>query len=306
MDTFEQDVTKLLGVKIKATTSLAIYTRLVSSDWGSRLREKMHVTLHKIFLDILAVLEKHQYNPKGDTVALEKNYLLKSTLTNCQFGQAIVACQQSDPHFPADMFLPTLRRLAMHNIIRGSLGENTDRAKSWLDFLQSLPKYVGTAITSADEILQDVTAVLWNVPNDLSMRYSPVCASSACRNVETSKKPHKFRCQVCWRFHACSEKCKELGELFMQHECCLISPDDAAAMRKEMEDYFAKDKDPPQSVERPVPERDVCYFCSAQLKHLRMDTMLFCQGCDRVQYCSNECQQWDWQRGGHKDECRKK
>lgn len=268
------------------------------------LREQVYEIMNEVFLETLEVLEKHPLkNRRGIRNRARYTYIILSlSLATEDLLSSMRPWNLSD--LPVDMFVSTFRRLVIQNLFTSNIGKIA-RAKDWYEFLVRLPP-LAVAKSPTDQVLQDLTSVLWNAnAGNTSRRYSPICMSLCCKHMETPNKPHKFRCHKCWHFHTCSKNCEKLAEAIGLHQCEAISAETATALKTQTEAYLAK-TDHVSSLERLPPMQDTCRFCSSKLENLLVKTMGFCQGCNQVQYCSKSCQKWDWRRGTHKAECSKK
>eukprot|EP00985_Skeletonema_marinoi_P021155 scaffold12862_cov140-Skeletonema_marinoi.AAC.5 len=61
-----------------------------------------------------------------------------------------------------------------------------------------------------------------------------------------------------------------------------------------------------QTKTKKVSKHEICNFCRLKRVDMPPDgTLLQCTGCERVAYCSKDCQLWDWS-ADHKSQCGKK
>jgi hypothetical protein len=48
----------------------------------------------------------------------------------------------------------------------------------------------------------------------------------------------------------------------------------------------------------------VCQACGMSEEFVTDNVMKRCSKCQKVYYCSRQCQEWDWRSGGHKQNCK--
>lgn len=188
----------------------------------------------------------------------------------------------------------------------------------WEDILKGLEAKCCTAgpvlRLPCDAILHEHTTILRNARNSMQCkffsvrfmryteeqapqrwRYFPKCSAPACANIETAEQPHSFRCQKCWYFHYCSEACQEYCDTIMglHPKFCRDTPAAKAELcQKETAQYLGWSE----------MDHILCHACGMSEEHVT--DMKRCSQCQKVYYCSRQCQEWDWRNGGHKKTCR--
>ena len=238
---------------------------------------------------------------------------------------ASAACETWDTLYdfsiPIDpvRFIPVLRRCAMLDI----LDKDWNMLGGWEDILKGLEAKCclnGPVMRlPCDAVLHEHTTILRNARNSMQCkffsvrfmrytddqapqrwRYFPKCSAPACSNIETTDKVHPFRCRKCWYFHYCSESCEEYCDNIMglHPKFCGDTPASKAALcRKETETYLGWTD--------PMGDAIVCQACGTTEEYVGTDgQMKRCSKCQKVYYCSRQCQEWDWRHGGHKRVCR--
>ena len=199
------------------------------------------------------------------------------------------------------MLLPTLRRLGMMDVLDEKLLECDD----WFGILTDLEKYgdkdTAIPITGADKVIQE-RCLIWSKsranlnyyckkpPEEppSGFEYFSKCCNYDCSNYETAENRHSIRCQKCWYFHCCSSGCESYAERTGLHKCDAIPSKKTSAIKKQTQ----------------LTLRAFCNFCSALQSDLTAQ-VVHCDGCSAVQYCCEECKQWDQCDGMHKEHCRK-
>jgi hypothetical protein len=239
---------------------------------------------------------------------------------------ASAACETWDTLYdfsiPIDpvRFIPVLRRCAMLDI----LDKDWNMLGGWEDILKGLEAKCclnGPVMRlPCDAVLHEHTTILRNARNSMQCkffsvrfmrytddqapqrwRYFPKCSAPACASIESTDKAHPFRCRKCWYFHYCSESCQEYCDNIMGLHpkfCTDTPPAKADLCRKETETYLGW-ADP--MAEAAI----VCQACGTTEDHVSSDCqMKRCSKCQKIYYCSRQCQEWDWRHGGHKRICR--
>jgi len=218
----------------------------------------------------------------------------------------------------AKTFVPILRRCAMLDI----LDKDWNMLGGWDDILKALESkcFVDTGPIprlASDTVLQETTTILRNARNSMQCkffsvrflrytddqapqrwRYFPKCSAPACANLETPQKPHTLRCTNCWYFHYCSPACQEYCDSIMGLHpkfCKDTPPLKAQQCQKEMEIYLGLQTDEHENM--------TCHACGLEEQHVT-EGMKRCSKCQKVYYCSRQCQEWDWRVGGHKQVCK--
>jgi hypothetical protein len=254
---------------------------------------------------------------------------------------ASVACETWDTLYDFDIsldptrFVPILRKLAMLDI----LDKDWNMLGGWEDILKGLEAkcFHGSVLRlPCDSVLHEHTTLLRNARNSMQCkffsvrfmrytedqapqrwRYFPKCAAPACAHVETPESPHPHRCESCWYFHYCSPACQEYCDvvLGLHPKFCRDTPaNKAASCQRETEAYLGWSD--PQSGQ-PL----VCHACGVVQEEVSgadslvdaqyaivsngipTSSMKRCSKCQKVYYCSRQCQEWDWRVGGHKRVC---
>lgn len=287
------------------------------SRWKNRRDDLLHVCLQT--LQLLPRLAESCPHHKSDIRQVIIHFEGKEFLASC-------ACETWDTLYdhaiPLDpkLFVPVLRRCAMLDI----LDKDWNMLGGWEDILKALEAKcfidAGPVLRlSSDAVLQETTSILRNARNSMQCkffsvrflrytddqapqrwRYFPKCSAPACANLETPQKPHTLRCQNCWYFHYCSSSCQEYCDNIMglHPKFCKDTPKDKAAQcRKEMESYLGWNHEPDMT----------CHACGLEEHHVvASEGMKRCSQCQKVFYCSRQCQEWDWRVGGHKQICKEK
>jgi hypothetical protein len=237
---------------------------------------------------------------------------------------ASVACETWDTLYdfsiPIDheRFIPILRRCAMLDI----LDKDWNMLGGWEDILKGLEaKCCLTGPVQrlpSDAVLHEHTTVLRNARNSMQCkffsvrfmrytedqapqrwRYFPKCSAPACANIESADRPHPFRCKKCWYFHYCSEACQEYCDNIMglHPKFCRDTPATKATLcQKETEQYLGWSDHSGDQI--------VCQACGMSEEFVTDNVMKRCSKCQKVYYCSRQCQEWDWRSGGHKQNCK--
>uniref|UniRef100_A0A7S3L4T4 MYND-type domain-containing protein n=1 Tax=Amphora coffeiformis TaxID=265554 RepID=A0A7S3L4T4_9STRA len=237
---------------------------------------------------------------------------------------ASAACETWDTLYdfsiPIDpaRFIPVLRRCAMLDI----LDKDWNMLGGWEDILKGLEAKCclnGPVMRlPCDAVLHEHTTILRNARNSMQCkffsvrfmrytddqapqrwRYFPKCSAPACANIETPEKVHPFRCRKCWYFHYCSESCQEYCDNIMglHPKFCGDTPASKAALcRKETETHLGWTD--------PMGDAIVCQACGTTEENIGSDgQMKRCSKCQKIYYCSRQCQEWDWRHGGHSGRC---
>lgn len=217
-----------------------------------------------------------------------------------------------------ERFIPILRRCAMLDI----LDKDWNLLGGWDDILKGLEAKCCLAgpvqRLPSDFVLHEHTTVLRNARNSMQCkffsvrfmrytedqapqrwRYFPKCSAPACANIESSDRPHPFRCKKCWYFHYCSEACQEYCDNIMglHPKFCHDTPAGKAALcRKETEQHLG--------LSDPEGSEIVCCACGMSEEFVTDNVMKRCSKCHKVYYCSRQCQEWDWRSGNHKQNCK--
>ena len=234
-----------------------------------------------------------------------------------------------------ERFIPVLRRCAMLDI----LDKDWNMLGGWEDILKGLEAKCCPSgpvrRLPCDSVLHEQTTILRNARNSMQCkffsvrfmrytedqapqrwRYFPKCSAPACSNIESSTKLHPYRCRKCWYFHYCSRSCMEYCDEIMglHPKFCKDTPTNKAALcQKETETYLIcgnwNMNDPNGAAEVSI----LCNACGATEEAVASaaaatadgQVMKRCSKCQKVYYCSRQCQEWDWRHGGHKQMCTK-
>ena len=194
-----------------------------------------------------------------------------------------------------------------------------------------------------DAILHDQTTILRNARNSMQCKffsvrfmkytldqapqrwkYFPKCSAPACAHIETRQSPHQLRCTKCWYFHYCSPTCQDYCESIMglHPKFCVDTPLSKAKLcQQETENYLGWNQQPQPSSKNGTGTQELhCHACgmaeslvlessssssSSTGKTPSTSAMKQCSQCQKVVYCSRQCQEWDWRIGGHKQSCQK-
>jgi MYND finger len=157
-------------------------------------------------------------------------------------------------------------------------------------------------------------------------KYFPKCSAPACASIETADHPHPYRCHKCWYFHYCSTSCQEYCDNIMglHRKFCMDTPASKAALcRKETEQLLGRwiggtstnsdDSDDDYLVipvitchacGTPEDSSETTATATSSSSWTCVVNMRRCVRCQKVSYCSRQCQEWDWRVGGHREICR--
>jgi hypothetical protein len=130
--------------------------------------------------------------------------------------------------------------------------------------------------------------------------YFPKCSTYFCSAIETSKNPHRLRCNKCYFYHWCSPGCQEYSEYVSEHHytyCQACPKVKADECRAQMEEYLNMQWQDTRD------EAVSCRSCGLA-KKLCKEPMIRCETCIAVNYCSKTCQDWDFEHGGHDVNCK--
>lgn len=283
------------------------------SKWQNRREDLLHVCFQT--LQLLPRLAESCPHHKSDIRQVIIHFEGKEFLASCACETWDTLYDHSIPLDPKT-FVPILRRCAMLDI----LDKDWNMLGGWEDILKALEAkcFMDTGPVprlAADAVLQETTTILRNARNSMQCkffsvrflrytddqapqrwRYFPKCSAPACANLETLQKPHTLRCTHCWYFHYCSSSCQEYCDSIMglHPKFCKDTPRDKAAQcQKEMEQYLGLNQEPDMT----------CHACGLEEQHVT-EGMKRCSQCQKVYYCSRQCQEWDWRVGGHKLVCK--
>jgi MYND finger len=286
------------------------------AKWQNRRDELLHVCFQTLLL--LPRLAESCPHHKSDIRQVIIHFEGKEFLASCACETWDTLYDHSIPLDPR-FFVPILRRCAMLDI----LDKDWNMLGGWEDILKALEAkcFMDTGPVprlTSDAVLQETTTILRNARNSMQCkffsvrflrytddqapqrwRYFPKCSAPACANLETPQKPHTLRCTHCWYFHYCSSSCQEYCDNIMglHPKFCKDTPRDKAAQcQKEMEQYLGLNQEPDMT----------CHACGLEEQHIMEGTegMKRCSQCQKVYYCSRQCQEWDWRVGGHKQVCK--
>ena len=241
---------------------------IVCCIFGKMLRSKKWVVHHEeifkavnsFLLAIIAVSKKYPHNPKN---SVKLHFQVKTFLCNTSMCTWMGIFEVDEIHdgehslvaIPADLLVPTMRRLGMLDL----LDEDWNMSGPWDDILDHIaPVTKDISKVPADKILADKSSIWSKARNSIAcrrmaqnyafgrepapqcFRYFSKCSVDICCNVETATKPHKYRCTKCYYFHFCSEACKDYADMFDLHDCDFTPPEKVASIKKEMESYLDK------------------------------------------------------------------
>jgi hypothetical protein len=324
-----QNATRTLQLLMmnKCRFLMTIYTKILEHPrWKTLGKEAIYENVNEALLAILPLMENYPHKPK-DLGPLVLHFQVKQFLSECacviwstivnddptRYMRITSAARPPKRDIPLDLIMPTMRRLAMLDLV----DRNWDQFGDWNAIFQEFQSQGVSPLskTQADQILQERSSQWKLARNSLAcrdhhkmgsamgfapqcFRYFPKCTADMCSNIETPKKPHSIRCQKCYYFHCCSSACQRYADMFDQHQCDITPPEKASLIKGETDLYLKKNQ-----IE--VKEAKQCHFCSTKKKHLAKNTMSRCSSCQTVWYCSKECQRWDWSSGNHKSECKK-
>ena len=283
------------------------------SKWQNRRDDLLHVCFQT--LQLLPRLAESCPHHKSDIRQVIIHFEGKEFLASCACETWDTLYDHSIPLDPK-IFVPILRRCAMLDI----LDKDWNMLCGWEDILKALEAkcFMDTGPVprlAADSVLQETTTILRNARNSMQCkffsvrflrytddqapqrwRYFPKCSAPACANLETPQKPHTLRWTHCWYLHYCSSSWQEYCDSIMglHPKFCKDTPRDKAAQcRKEMEQYLGLNQEPDMT----------CHACGLEEEHVT-EGMKRCSQCQKVYYCSRQCQEWDWRVGGHKQVCK--
>jgi hypothetical protein len=311
----------------KCTLLVAVHMEMLVNPNYTLEKDQVFENINKMLLSVIPFYRKYPHKP-GNILATLVHFQIKDFLSGCTHNiwssilpdsglRTKVSKSPSVPKLPLDLFVPTLRRLGMMDL----LDQNWTMYEAWDEILsqfQSTGILGSSAATATDSILKE-RSNQWKLARNSIMcrnhhkmgkygmpnapqcfRYFPKCTASPCLNIETADKPHKIRCQTCWYFHCCSPGCQRYAEMFDQHQCQFTPPEKASQIRDETKLYLQN-----TTIVEKEGNSDQCNFCATNKKHLPQK-MSRCGACQSVWYCSKDCQQWDWTLGNHKAVCKKK
>lgn len=283
------------------------------SKWQNRRDDLLQVCFQT--LQLLPRLAESCPHHKSDIRQVIIHFEGKEFLASCACETWDTLYDHSIPLDPRT-FVPILRRCAMLDI----LDKDWNMLGGWEDILKALEAkcFMDTGPVPrlpSDSVLQETTTILRNARNSMQCkffsvrflrytddqapqrwRYFPKCSAPACANLETPQKPHTLRCTHCWYFHYCSSSCQEYCDSIMglHPKFCKDTPKDKAAQcQREMEQYLGLNQEPDMT----------CHACGLEEQHVT-EGMKRCSQCQKVYYCSRQCQEWDWRVGGHKQVCK--
>jgi len=283
------------------------------AKWQNRRDDLLQVCFQT--LQLLPRLAESCPHHKSDIRQVIIHFEGKEFLASCACETWDTLYDHSIPLDPKT-FVPILRRCAMLDI----LDKDWNMLGGWEDILKALEAkcFMDTGPVprlTSDAVLQETTTILRNARNSMQCkffsvrflrytddqapqrwRYFPKCSAPACANLETPQKPHTLRCTHCWYFHYCSSSCQEYCDSIMglHPKFCKDTPKDKAAQcQKEMEQYLGLNQEPDMT----------CHACGLEEQHVT-EGMKRCSQCQKVYYCSRQCQEWDWRVGGHKQICK--
>lgn len=270
---------------------------------------------------LILIAELNSIHTQDDTEDLEKlsNYFRAKDFLAAIALQVWSVClyEQGIP-LVEDLTLPTLRRLAMMDILdtywnyagawglvlslleerHGDLPRiGADKAlHESTDILRSARNSIRCQVLEYAGLRQDGASTMQNAPQ--IFQYYPKCSAYLCQNMETSDKPHRLRCYQCHYYHWCSPACQQYSEEVAGHHeifCDACPEDEKNKIRSQMQDYL--------NIPPVVEERDVLRCHSCGLVNSTKKRMHRCSKCKAVHYCSKICQVWDWNHNNHRNKC---
>jgi len=316
----QHDLTDKLLDKIHFLVAMHI-AMLNSKKWKD-LHHSIYTVINNVFLEIITLIEKYPHHP-SDFVKTVIHLMIKSYISNFCCNILVKMLQRDFGRVPVDLFVPTMRRLGMLDV----LDNQWNMFGAWDQICLELRKHARTDLhfdynTNADEILVEKSMLWRSSRNSLRCRnmmksnagifervgapeqafqYFSKCSVMACSNIETEKKPHSIRCKKCWYYHFCSKPCERYANLQKIHDCNLTPPDKVQVIKNETESYLGLKGDNDDNYKKRCNE--ICNFCSAKKIDLPKCLLLSCSRCKKVSYCSLSCQKWDWPV--HKQTCSK-
>ena len=282
----------------KSTLLMLVYEKMLNhSDWRKEYK-RIYGGANDILRAIAPLMVENPADP-DDVFASIINQTIRRYLNDCASAVMRHISTGKKTQIPVALILPTLRRLAMLDVLDGRVEE----CKDWKGVLKDLEKTgdVEDKIhrTTADDVIHERTRIIRKgrlslyyyqkkpskKPPD-GYAYIAKCCVYDCSNFETPISRHSVRCQTCWYFHCCSSACESYAKRVGLHHCDAISSKTADAIKKQTLKEL----------------KSFCKFCGALQDDLSAEPIK-CDGCDSARYCCKECKEWDYIEGKHKDDC---
>lgn len=173
-----------------------------------------------------AILERKE--SEVDVIITFKKKTVMTELVLCTWETMVDDLNQSTKRtkIPLDLYVPTMRRLGMHDILDGDWNMNG----SWYDIISALERAGDRPVRKiqADQTLETKSKTWRSARNSQMCRsmnhdsrfvesmvelggpppqcftYQTKCSVYVCSSIETRSSPHSIRCEKCWYFHCCS------------------------------------------------------------------------------------------------------
>ena len=317
-----------------------IHVKLAEKQQSRRDERKVYKSISDLLMSFIPIAKRFPAHKK-DLAKAGLHFEVKELLARCSCTMILaitpndseehpddlfpmVGGNAPDKKLPLDLLLPTMRQLAMMDM----LDPDWKMCGRWSEVMEEFEEWGESPVTKTkvDVILEERSNMWLSARNSMIARepdmralssrlfsgcsercfeYFPKCTARYCSNIETAEKPHPIRCTDCWYFHACSQACAEYANLFDQHQCSLTtSHGEVSNIRAQALKYLGLEDS--RKKRRKSEKCNFCERCVKDLPGAKGQDFMRCFACKTACYCSVDCQRWDWFEGGHKNECKQK
>lgn len=308
--------------KLRRKKAIFIITQVIPRIYHhpnfSELSETIARAVTGFLILIVELHSIHAREDDGDADELSAHFKAKTFLAGIALQIWSVCLYEQGIPMVTERTLPTLRRLAMLDLIdtvfnyAGSWGRimalleerhgdlpriAADKAlNESTDMLRQARNSIRCHILELSGIEQDVVSTVKTAPQ--MYQYYPKCSAYLCQEIESADKPHRLRCYQCHYYHWCSPACQQYSEEVAGHHelfCSACPENKKKEIRLQMQEYL-NIPDVGGTI-----EIKQCHACG--LHKSASKRMNRCSQCKAVYYCSKACQAWDWNHGNHRNKC---